>query len=133
MITADGYAKDPNIVPEGIVITWSKEMIEEGYGNLRRFIQHFKECMDNPDSWWLQKCKNKPKHDVLYVYIIYAGRVRYRVQFAGWERGNTEVYDGFGPKAVDWSRVIMTGPLVEAPIPIYQKGFQGFRYSTKLF
>lgn len=133
MITSDGYSKDPSIQPDAIVITWSKEMIQEGYGSLRSFIKHFKECMSDPDNWWLQKCKNKPKHDVLYVYIIFDGRVRYRAHFAGYEKGATTICDGYGDKEVEWSRVIMTGPLVEAPYPIYRKGFQGFRYATKLF
>lgn len=133
MITSKGYSKDLSIIPEAIVITWSKEMITEGYGGLLSFIKHFKQCMADPEDWWLQKCRNKPKHDVAYVYIIYAGRVRYRAQFAGWEKGSTTVHDGHGSKEIEWSRIIMTGPLVEAPMPIYRKGFQGFRYSEKLF
>ncbi len=133
MITKDGYSKDPSIVPDGIAITWSKEMIEEGYGTLRRFIKHFLESVSDDDSWWLQKCKNKPAHDVAYVYIVYAGLIRYRVQYAGYESGPTVVYDDHGPKTIEWSRIILTGPVVRAPYPIKQKGFQGFRYTTKLF
>lgn len=133
MITGDGYSKDPNIVPDGIVITWSKEMIEEGYGTLKKFIEHFKQSMQDEESWWLQKCKNKPKHDVAYVYVIFGGRLRYRAQYGGWDSGITTVYDDHGPKEVNWNRIIMTGPLVEAPEKIFRKGFQGFRYSTKLF
>lgn len=133
MITEAGYSKDPTVVPDGIAITWSREMIEEGYGSLKKFIEHFKECMADPESWWLQKCKNKPKHDVAYVYVIFSGRVRCRAQFAGWENGPDTVYDANGPKEIIWSRIIMTGPLVEAPYKIERKGFQGFRYTTKLF
>lgn len=28
MITAEGYSKDQMIVPEGIVITWGKDMVD---------------------------------------------------------------------------------------------------------
>lgn len=133
MITINGYSKDPNIVPEGIAITWSKEMIEEGYGTLKKFMEHFIECLEDEEGIWLQKCKNKPKYDVAYVYIIFAGRVRYRAQFVSWSKGMATVYDDHGPKQIEWSRIEMTGPLVRAPFPIYRKGFQGFRYTTKLF
>lgn len=133
MITADGYSKDPNIIPEGIAITWSKEMIVEGYGNLLTFIRHFKECISDEDGIWLQKCKNKPKIDVAYVYIIFSGRIRYRVQYVGYEAGPTTVYDDNGPKDIQWSRLLLVGPMVEAPRRIPLKGFQGPRYTTKLF
>lgn len=133
MITIDGYSKDPNILPEGIAITWSREMIEEGYGNLKTFIQHFMESVHDEDGLWYQKCKNQPKHDVAYVYIIYGNRLRYRCQFVNYERGETMLYDAHGPKPVGWNRIGITGPLARCPFKRTLRGFQGFRYTTKLF
>jgi hypothetical protein len=133
MITEHGYSKDPNIVPEGVAITWSKEMIEEGYGSLRLFMDHFMMCMLEEDGMWYQKCKNKPRYDVLYVYIIYGNRLRYRCQFVLYEKGETTIYDAHGPKRVSWSRIGMAGPAVKCPFKRTLKGFQGFRYTTKLF
>jgi hypothetical protein len=92
------YSKDPNIVPEGIAITWSKEMIEEGYGSLFSFIRHFKESINDEEGYWCQKCKNEPQFDVAYVYIIFAGKIRYRVQYVGYESGVTTLHDAYGPK-----------------------------------
>jgi hypothetical protein len=134
MITETGYSKDPSIVAEGIAITWLKEMVQLCYGSLRSFIKHFEECvMDEDGGIWYQKCKNKPKADVLYVYIIYGNRLRYRCQFVSYEKGETVLYDGNGAKPVDWGRVGMTGPMVRCPFNRKLKGFQGFRYTTKLF
>lgn len=132
MITVDGYSKDPNIQPDGIAITWSLDMIN-ACGGLKEFIRLFCQTMEEEDGIWYQKCKNAPTQDINYVYIIFAGRVRYRTHYGGHETGNKIVYDANGPKSISWSRIICAGPLVVAPRRIERKGFQGFRYTTKLF
>lgn len=133
MIIATGYSKDPSIIPEGIAITWSKGMIEEGFGTLKVFVEHFMREIEAEDGLWYQKCKNKPKHNILYVYVIFKNRLRYRCQFVMYERGETTVYDAYGPKQVCWGRIGMTGPVVRCSYKRVLKGFQGFRYTTKLF
>jgi len=133
MITEKGYSKDPSIMPEGIAITWSKEMIIEGFGNLKTFIQHFNESVNDDEGLWYQKCRNKPQYDVLYVYIIYGNKLRYRCQFVLWTKQPEVLYDANGEKEVEWGRIGMTGPLVKCPFKRKLKGFQGFRYTTKLF
>jgi hypothetical protein len=137
MITANGFSKDPSIQPDGIVITWSQDMINLK-GGLRSFVKHFQQTMASEDTVWLQKCKNQPKHDVLYVYIIVAGRVRYRCFYGGYQVGVTTINEGTknsfsGFQRISWPRVVLAGPLKKAPHKIYLKGFQGFRYCTKLF
>lgn len=133
MITATGYSKDPSIIPEGIAITWSKDMIEEGYGSLRSFIDHFMQTMEDEEGIWCQKCKNRPKFEIIYVYIIFKNRLRYRCNFVSYEVDETTLYDANGPKQVKWNRIQMTGPVVRCPFKRVLKGFQGFRYTTKLF
>ena len=137
MITKDGYSKDPTIRPEGIVVTWGKDLIEEK-GGLLAFIRFFEKEMADPDCFWLQKCKNAPKGDVLYVYVIVAGRVAYRCFYGGHQTGPTNVFNGNGAtwskkSVVSWPRIILAGPIEKAPRKIYLRGFQGFRYCTKLF
>lgn len=139
MVTKTGYSKDPNIIPEGIVITWSAQMIKEKFG-LLGFIRYFEKVMgeDCGDTLWLQKCKNKPKYDIIYVYIIVAGVLRYRLNYIGHSTGVVEVNNGDGisfsqRQTVNWSRIEMAGPFVKNPVKQKMRGFQGFRYCTKLF
>lgn len=134
MITIDGYSKDTSIMPEGIVVTWGKDLVIEK-GGLLSFVRHFETVMKDEDTLWLQKCKNQPKHDIAYVYIIVCGQVRYRLFYAGWEPGGaTVIHESWSSsKVVSWPRIICAGPFTKAPFKIYKPGFQGFRYCTKLF
>lgn len=135
MITANGYTKDKSIQPEGIVVTFGKEMIEQ-QGGLKCFLKSFENTMKDPDEdrYWMHKCKNKPVHDVTYIYIIVHGRIYYRCQFGGHFHFDTIGYSADGKqKVIDWPGIVITGPMIKAPIKIKRKGFQGFRYCTKLF
>ena len=131
MITEYGYSKDPNIIPEGIAITFGKEMLGD-HGGARTFLKAFSKCLQ-ADDYWIHFCKNKPQYDAIYVYIIMLNRLAYRCQFGGWE-----VFDGHGFKADGSSTImrpgiILAGPLERCPFKRTLKGFQGFRYTTKLF
>lgn len=138
MITADGYSKDPGILPEGIVITWSMDLIN-AKGGLMAFIRYFEKVMGEQcgDTLWLQKCNHKPKHDIIYVYIIVAGRLRYRLNYIDFDTGLVNVGHGgaswSSSQVVNWSRITMAGPFVKNPHKRKLRGFQGFRYCTKLF
>jgi hypothetical protein len=131
MITVDGYSKDPNIVPDGIAITFGREMLVD-HGGLKTFLTSFKKCLQ-ADDYWIHFCKNKPKHDAIHVYLIVCNRLAYRCQFGGYE-----YFDGHGYKAngdLTYMRpgIVLAGPLVRCPFKRRLKGFQGFRYTTKLF
>lgn len=136
MITESGYSKDTSIMPEGIVITWGKEMIQEK-GGLKRFIRYFEVMMQQEGVTWLQKCKNKPRDEkhILYVYIIVANRLAYRCYYMGYETGPRKVnMDSWSSsEVITWPRVVMAGPVEKCPFKRELKGFQGFRYCTKLF
>lgn len=107
MITRNGYSKDNSIVPTGIVITWPKTMLQEG-GGLESFQRLFEREMKHPDGLWLQKCKNEPKRDIAHVYVIIDGFVKYRVQYAGHERGETIITKANGKNyIVQWPRILM--------------------------
>lgn len=49
MITAQGYSKDPNIVPEGVAITFGKEMMED-QGGAKTFLTAFLKWMDRHEE-----------------------------------------------------------------------------------
>lgn len=139
MITATGYSKDPIEVAEGIVITWSMDMINSK-GGLLQFVRYFEKIMGQEDDQqlWLQKCRNKPKVEIIYVYIIVTGRLLYRLNYIGHEAGEVEINNGDGisfsrRQTVSWPRIVMAGPFVKNPVKRKLRGFQGFRYCTKLF
>lgn len=124
--------------PDGIVITWGKDMIDLR-GGLKRFLQYFNETMKDEDCTWLQKCKNSPKQDIVYVYIIVANRLYARGYYGGHYSGPTHInVPGMGKSfsrsmSVSWPRVVIAGPIEKCPFKRKLKGFQGFRYCTKLW
>ena len=122
-------------MPEGIAVTFSQSMIAD-QGGLKRFLQYFEKCMGDEDSVWLHKCRNKPAHDALlqYVYVIVCNRVYYRCNYAGYAVGETYASKANAATCkIDWSRILLAGPLIKAPVKIIRPGFQGFRYATKIF
>jgi hypothetical protein len=138
MITRDGYSDDVSILPEGIVITFSKEMMFQK-GGPKRFLQHFNNTMSTGDHVWMQKCKNAPTRDIAHVYIIIMNRLYCKGYFAGYQPGgeqiiNTSSYYSFSNyESISWPRIIIGGPIEHCPFKRTLKGFQGFRYCTKLF
>lgn len=133
MITAKGYSKDPSIMPEGIAVTFGKEMMQE-QGGVKQFLWYFNDVMADPSCHWLHKMKNKPTMEFDHVYIIVLNRLFGRAFFGGFEKKESVVYtaDG-GSKVIDWPRMILAGPIERCPFKRELKGFQGFRYTTKLF
>lgn len=135
MITQKGYSKDSTIMPEGIVVTFGKEMMEE-QGGAKRFLSNFLEQMDYDGAYWMHKCSNLPKVDVDHIYISVLGRLWGRVYCGGYKKDPKGVI-GFTadeqPKTIDWNFIILAGPFERAPLRRELKGFQGFRYCTKLF
>lgn len=137
MITEKGYSKDPTIMPEGIVVTWGKDLIEEK-GGLLAFIRFFELNMADESGLWYQKCKNAPKHDIIYVYIIVCNQLRYRCLYGGHSTEKRKAYNGDGiswssAMIITWPHIILAGPFEKCPFKRELKGFQGFRYTTKLF
>lgn len=122
--------------PVALVITWGASMIA-AKGGAERFARHFLREMKDDNNVWLNKCTNKPKHEVQYVYIIVGGKVRYRLLYAGWQPGipteiNTTASQSFSTREwVWWPRIVLAGPVVLAPREIPMRGFQGFRYLTE--
>jgi hypothetical protein len=139
MITAEGYSKDPTIIPEGIVVTFGKDMMEE-QGGMKTFLSGFLDSMSRHDSggYWMHKCTNLPKVETDHIYLIVAGRLWGRVYFGGFHRYNPDKpeigYSADGQeKIIDWNYIILSGPFEKCPHKRALKGFQGFRYCTKLF
>lgn len=74
----------------------------------------------------------RPKIEVLYLYLVVGGVLRYRANIVGFAgAGGRRILNGGEYTAREW--VIVTGPVVKPPQPIEIKGFQGFRYSRELW
>lgn len=122
--------------PIGIIITWSMALLTEGGNTLRMFMKAFEAMNDHDGGAWYQKIRSKPKHEVLCCYIIVGGRILYRCNISHYEMENTpkEIIRVNGlPATVTWNRMVLTAPVIKAPMKIPYKGFQGFRYTNEQF
>lgn len=138
MIIASGYSKDPSIIPEGIAVTFGRQMIEE-QGGLKTFLTVFQETMDlhEEGNYWMHTCSNLPTLEVDHIYIIVSNRLYGRVYCGGFYRKPSPSIIGYGAtgkqKLMDKPFVILSGPFEKCPHKRALKGFQGFGYTTKLF
>jgi len=118
--------------PVGIIVTFSKEMIYKDIG-YDKFIRQFVTSLNASDnSIWHHCLCNKPKNEVLYCYVLFDGKIRYRANIAMFEASHRKTFaDGrsFHPRA--W--MLLCGPVVKAPYDIPMSGFQGFRYCAEMF
>lgn len=134
MITATGYSKDPTLIPEGIAITFSQKMFEDNKGE-KHFMRCFLMHLANENNTWVHFNKNKPKYENLnYVYIIIGNKLAYRCMFGGFKiaDGSSVVKPG-GCEVRLPNSIVLAGPVEKCPFDRDLKGFQGFRYTTKLF
>lgn len=137
MITKDGYSTDPSIIPEGVVITFGKDMMIE-QGGIKLFLSNFLQTMSNYEQYdyWMHKCSNLPVHEVDIIYIIVCNRLWAKVYCGGYRKGEADKigYSANGQeKIIDWNYLVLSGPIEHAPKKRILKGFQGFRYCTQLF
>lgn len=138
MITAEGYSKEPSAMPEGIVVTFGQQMIKE-QGGLKTFLRAFQETMSRHEEgiYWMHTCSNFPRKEADHIYIIVANRLYGRVFCGGYHRNAEADVIAYGAtgkqKLMDKPFVILSGPFEKCPHKRILRGFQGFRYCTKLF
>ena len=137
MIVKGGYSKDPSIVPDGIMLTLPTMFFDDRGMTTDQFKKYFERFMQQEGSYWNFKLTNLPKHEVIYVYLVFDKHVQYRCMFVQCERNITKSFkdsiDGKRRIFPNQNWVIFTGPVVKPPHEWPQKGFQGFRYTTELF
>lgn len=109
-------------LPDAVIITVAASTLK-AQGGYRQWLRGFTYILSQEDG--VAYRHGNPKYEVQYVYICVGGKVRFRANF---------VMVGESP-ASGKKCILMCGPLVHAPKghqPL-MKGFQGFRYTTKLF
>lgn len=137
MITPKGYSKDPSLQPDGIVLTLPVAFFQDRGTTIDQFKKMFERYMRREDAIWNFKLTNLPLHDIAYVYLVFDKHLQYRAQFVQYERGVAKSFYDAPDRRVrvfpptNW--VLFTGPVVKPPYEWPMKGFQGFRYSIKLF
>lgn len=138
MITQAGYSKDPSVMPEGIVVTFGAEMIK-AQGGLKTFLKAFQETMVQHEegSYWMHTCSNLPTFEADHIYIVVANRLYGRAYCGGYHRnadGDIVARGATGRQVLmEKPFVILSGPFEKCPHKRVLRGFQGFRYCTKLF
>lgn len=138
MITEYGYSKDPSLMPEGIVLTFGATMIKE-QGGLKTFLHAFEETMNvyEEGHYWMHTCSNLPTIEVDIIYLILANRLYGKVYNGGYHRNHNKNVIAYGAtgqqKLMDKPFIVLSGPIIKCPFKRELRGFQGFRYCTKLF
>ena len=139
MITVNGYIKDSSMLPEGIAITFGQEMMEE-QGGFLHFLKKIHETLAGHEEgdYWMHKCSNLPRIEVDHIYIIVANRLYGRVYCGGYKKPDkANPKRGFTAdgreQEITWNYIVLSGPFERCPFKRTLKGFQGFRYTTKLF
>lgn len=138
MITRTGYSKNPNILPEGVVVTFGQQMIKE-QGGLKCFLKAFQNTMAQHEQgcYWMHTCSNFPKYETDHIYIIVANRLYGRAYCGGYHRNQNADVIAYGAtgkqKLMEKPFVILSGPFEKCPYKRILRGFQGFRYCEKLF
>lgn len=121
--------------PEGIIVTVGAKILgDNGY---KHWLKNFLEAMSEEGMYYHFRVGAQPKADssLLYVYLCIGNRIRYRGYFAGSRPGGTlTLTNGKGYREVNGKAwILCAGPIERAPVKIEMKGFQGFRYTKKLW
>lgn len=76
----------------------------------------------------------RPKTEILHIYILVGGAIVCRMNIAGFESGEgwqLDCWDGVKRSSAWW--VVCSAPVEYPPEPIKMRGFQGFRYTGDLW
>lgn len=121
--------------PDAIIVTLPKRFFVE-YDHAT-YLKEIERMNQVETMVWYRVMKNLPKvRDFLYVYTIIENKIHHRAQFAGMLENTTMTFprpEGGRRTFYNANAVMLCGPIVMAPHEIVMKGFQGFRYSQKIF
>lgn len=129
--------KDLSEPPEALILTMPKAFFDDREMSFDEFRKEFEDELNSEDGYWNFLKMTLPIHDVQYVYIVFDSKIQYRVTFVCYERNKTKAFadstDGKVRHFPNKNWIIIGGPCVKAPYDIPMKGFQGHRYTKKLF
>jgi len=113
---------------DAIVVTLSMNTIRERRGGLRQILTEWHDADGERSTWWY-KCGTAPTRDVVTVFWVIGGRIRYKSTLADIRRNETM---RFSNRTAPMFGKVWLVLFDFQPIPrdqqIPMKGFQGFRY-----
>lgn len=119
---------------EAIIITVPERFWNEYPGGEEAFEKEMS-LISEGDGTWMQTISNIPIQQVEFCYLIIHGKVTKRLTIHKYHKNKTMTFmDGGIPRTMEnknW--VSLCGPVINAPMEIIRKGFQGFRYTKLLF
>jgi len=123
--------------PEAIILTMPVAFFKDRNMPEDKFADYFERYMRHETATWNFVKKQLPTQDVAWVYLVWSGKIQFRLNLVCYERNQSKSFDDSWDGKVrhfpekNW--IILSGPAVRPPHDIYIKGFQGHRYTEKLF
>lgn len=113
--------------PEAIMINVPESFIKEhGQAAFRRMYERLGD--DHEDDCFYHFISTIPKHEVTHAFICFLGKVQYKAIVVEYLKNGTPDVD-----MPTRNYLVVTGPMIEPPFEIPQRGFRGFRYCKMLF
>ncbi len=120
---------------EGIIVTMPKAFFREFA--VESFEKELESLNDTEETnLWYRIMKNLPIFQPKYCYFIYDGKVQCRTNILEYQRNVTKTFkrpEGGVRTFTNANMIALCAPYIKAPEEIVMKGFQGFRYTHKLF
>jgi len=117
--------------PTGIIKCLPQAWVDE-CGGVEKIMSCKKE-IDGGESNWYMSFPNKPRRDVLHLYVVFDGLIQFRVNIMEFKDMETPVRMTHGAEFTVKLWAICTGPMVIPSRPLPMKGFRGYRYTAGLF
>src|SRR5882672_2624482 len=123
--------------PDAIILTMPVAFFLDRGMTQDQFTDLFERYMRREDALWNFRKKLLPLEEVAWVYLVWNGKVQFRLNFVCCEKDVaktfTDSWDGRAREFPKSNWIILSGPAVKPPYEIPMKGFQGHRYTYKLF
>lgn len=126
-----------NSPPLGVIITMPEQFFKSRNMDYEVFNRFFDRELSKDDGVWNYAMKNLPVLPVIYVYMVYDRKIQNRTNLVELQRGVTKEYcdatDGVIRIFPQENWLVLSGPVTWAPQEYPMQGFQGLRYTQKIF
>jgi hypothetical protein len=119
---------------DSIIIAVPEKAIKDipgGSAALSRTLENLHLTQENV---WPYTVNNVPEY-VLFAYVAFNGKIRYRMNIIGHEKDTTKKIDYGGSFRMFENRnwILLSGPAIKAPTVIPYVGYYGFKFTERLF
>lgn len=112
---------------DAIVVTLSMNTIRERRGGLRQILAEWRDADGERSTWWY-KCGAAPTREIVNVFWVIGGRIRYKSTLLAIERNKTMMFTVGTPMFGKAWLILFDFEPIPRHRQIEMKGFQGFRY-----